>query len=89
MVEKEEKLYLSDNAQPTYSEIRSKVIRIIEQNKTNEVTSNSNLIEAGIYMLYVDSFDDDTIIPFYIGQTNNFQKRHKEHFSEIMALLRR
>ena len=39
-------------------------------------------------MLYVDCFDDETIIPFYIGQTSNFQDRHKKHFSEIMALNR-
>ena len=88
MAEKKEKQYVSDNAQSIYSKIRGKVISIIEQYKTNEVTSNSNFNEAGIYMLYVDSFDDDTIIPFYIGQTSNFQERHKKHLSEIMALNR-
>ena len=61
MAEKKEKQYVSDNAQSIYSKIRGKVISIIEQHKTNEVTSNSNFNEAGIYMLYVDSFDDDNM----------------------------
>ena len=83
-----EKQYVSGDSQSMFEIIRNKVTSIIEQNKTNEITCNSNINDSGIYMLYVDCFDDETIIPFYIGQTSNFQDRHKKHFSEIMALNR-
>ena len=88
MKKNKEKLSMSDNVQPMFEIIRNKVISIIEQNKANEITSDSNINAAGIYMLYVDCFEDGTIIPFYIGQTKNFQERHKKHISEIMALNR-
>lgn len=39
-------------------------------------------------MIYIDNFSDEKIIPFYIGQTINLQRRYKEHLSEIMALNR-
>ena len=70
------------------SEIRDKVYRLIAENKHQEVLRNGNHRSAGVYMLYVDNFESDTIIPFYIGQTNNFQDRHKQHLSELMALNR-
>ena len=70
------------------SEIRDKVYRLIAENKDQEVLRNSDHHSAGVYMLYVDNFESDTIIPFYIGQTNNFQDRHKQHLSELMALNR-
>ncbi len=79
---------MSDNPQPTFDQVRNNIQCIIEQNKTYEVTNTSHIHKAGVYMLYVDCFSDDTIIPFYIGQTNDFQERHKQHFSEIMALNR-
>lgn len=79
---------MNTNAQYMFDQIRSNVLNIIEQNKTNEVTRDSRFCKAGVYMLFVDCFTDDLIIPFYIGQTSNFQKRHKQHFSEVMALNR-
>ena len=88
VIEHKEKYYTSDNAQTIFEQTRNSVMRIIDKNREYEVTSNSNIDKAGIYMLYVDCFDDDTIIPFYIGQTTNFQNRHKQHLSEIMALNR-
>ncbi len=44
-------------------------------------------------MIYIDNFNDDKVIPIYIGQTGygknrNFQNRYKEHLQEIMALNR-
>jgi len=72
----------------TFDKIRTDVLHIIEQNKVNEITRHSNVHESGVYMIYVDNFTDDTIIPFYIGQTTDFQERHKQHFTDIMALNR-
>lgn len=71
-----------------FEQIRCNVLNIIDQKKDREVTRDSSFHMAGVYMLYVDCFADNTIIPFYIGQTNNFQERHKQHFTEILALNR-
>lgn len=71
-----------------FDKIRAQVQYMIEQHKANEVTRDSNFNNAGIYMLYVDCFTDEKIIPFYIGQTHDFQERHKQHFTEILALNR-
>ena len=62
----------------SYAEIKQQVLEIINQNKHNEVNRKTIFKESGIYMLYVDCFDDDNIIPFYIGQTNNFQERYNK-----------
>ena len=72
----------------SFEEIRDKVFEIININKHNEVNRKTDIKKSGIYMLYVDCFDDDKIIPFYIGQTNNFQERYKQHFCEILSLNR-
>lgn len=72
----------------SFEEIKCKVLEIINKNKENVVDRKTNIKKSGIYMLYVDCFDDDKIIPFYIGQTNNFQERHKQHFIEILSLNR-
>lgn len=58
------------------------------------IISNANIIvsqkkscqESGIYLLYVDNFEDKNIIPFYIGQTVNFQQRFKKHIDDIKKL---
>lgn len=72
----------------SFDSIKRKVLNIICENKDKEITRKTNIIKSGIYMLYVDCFEDDSIIPFYIGQTNNFQKRHKQHFTEVLSLNR-
>ena len=41
---------------------------------------------SGIYMIYIDNFCDDKILPIYIGKTNNLQKRYETHYKEILAL---
>ena len=70
------------------TEIRKHVSELIENNKDKEIKCNSDYQSAGIYMIYVDCFESDTIIPFYIGQTNDFQDRHKKHLTELMSLNR-
>ena len=39
-------------------------------------------------MLYIDDFVDERIVPFYIGQTENFQERFKQHYMQLLALNR-
>jgi hypothetical protein len=72
----------------TFEEIKNECQTLIESNHHRIVDRTTNIHDAGIYMLYVDSFGDDKIIPFYIGQTNDFQKRYQQHLTEIMALNR-
>ena len=72
----------------SFNSIKEKVLNLIDTNKGNEVTRKTNNSGAGIYMLYVDDFSDNKIIPFYIGETNDFQTRHKEHLKELLSLNR-
>lgn len=76
-----------------FEKIKEEIINLIKENKDKEINTHSNNSNKGIYMLYIDNFDDDKIIPFYIGQTGcgknrNFQTRYKEHLEEIMSLNR-
>ena len=66
--------------------IKEKIINLIKDKK--EINSKTNYRYGGIYVLYVDNFEDNKIIPFYIGKTYNFQERHKEHMKEIFAINR-
>lgn len=68
--------------------LKEKVLNIIICNKSNEITRETSNKGAGIYMLYVDDFSDTSIIPFYIGETGDFQKRHEEHLKELLSLNR-
>lgn len=77
----------------SFNSIKEKVLTLINTNKSNEVTRKTNNTSTGIYMLYVDDFSDDLIIPFYIGETGNgenrnFQTRYEEHLKNLLALNR-
>jgi len=63
-------------------------IQDLVTNNLGEVTNQTKHKTGGIYMLYVDDFSDNKIIPFYIGRSSNFQTRHKQHVKCIIALNR-
>ena len=68
-------------------QIKKQVQQTINNRKNHSVTNNSHYDkQAGIYMLYIDYFEDETIIPIYIGQTMDLQKRWKDHKKKILAL---
>lgn len=69
-------------------DVRAEVSQLIADNSYREVTSETKLNTSGIYMIYVDNFSDDNIVPIYIGQSKNIQTRYKQHLSEILALNR-
>ena len=76
-----------------FEEIKNKVKKIVNDKNTEEISNKTNNKNIGIYMIYIDNFCDDKVIPIYIGQTGygknrNFQNRYKEHLKEIMALNR-
>ena len=43
---------------------------------------------SGIYLLYVDCFEDDWIAPIYVGKAKDIQNRYKQHFKDVMSLNR-
>ena len=76
-----------------FKEIKDKVLEKIKDSNVEQIDTDTNNKNVGIYMLYIDNFQDDKIIPIYIGQTGcgknrNFQNRYNEHLQELMALNR-
>lgn len=71
-----------------FNSLKAKVLDTINKNGNMEITNETNYKESGIYMIYIDNFNDEKVIPIYIGITTNFQKRYKQHLSEIMTLNR-
>ena len=71
-----------------FEKIRNEIIDISKDKKYLEITKDTDYNYAGIYLIYINNFNDDKIVPFYIGQTNDFQHRHQQHFKEIMSLNR-
>ena len=66
--------------------LKEKVFDLIKDK--NEVTSKTDYKKGGVYLLYINDFDNEKILPIYIGQTDDFQTRHKTHITEIMAINR-
>lgn len=76
-----------------FEQLKNNIKKIIKDRNIEEIKNNTNNKNIGIYMIYIDNFDDNKVIPIYIGQTGygknrNFQNRYKEHLQEIMALNR-
>ncbi|MDF2946161.1 MAG: Excinuclease subunit domain protein [Bacillales bacterium] len=69
-------------------DIKSEVRQLIDQNSHMEVTPETKYNIPGIYMIYIDNFSSENIIPIYIGQSKNIQNRYKAHLCEILSLNR-
>ncbi|MDQ0975998.1 hypothetical protein QFZ31_005876 [Neobacillus niacini] len=77
-----------DNKVREIDDIKYQVKQLIQDNLYREVTPETNLNVSGIYMIYIDNFTNEKIVPIYIGQAKNIQNRYKQHFEEIIALNR-
>lgn len=77
-----------DNSVVNFNFIKNKVNQLIQDNLYREVTPETKHNYSGIYMIYIDNFASDKIVPIYIGQAKEIQKRYKKHFSELIALNR-
>ncbi|WP_404292625.1 excinuclease ABC subunit C [Cytobacillus kochii] len=77
-----------DNVVKKIDNIRNKVKQLIQKNLNREVTPETKHNISGIYMIYIDNFSSEKIVPIYIGQAKDIQRRYKQHFSEILALNR-
>ncbi|PGE68195.1 excinuclease ABC subunit C [Bacillus toyonensis] len=68
--------------------VKEQVKRLIQDNSYREVTPETRYKVSGIYMIYIDNFSNDKVVPIYIGQSKDIQRRYKEHFCEILSLNR-
>lgn len=73
--------------QTEFNRIKNTVLGIISAS-TEEVLPSTKIKKSGIYMIYVDYFDDEKVIPIYIGKSTDIQKRYKSHYQEILSLNR-
>ncbi|OSX89590.1 hypothetical protein BTJ45_04401 [Bacillus mycoides] len=69
-------------------DIKNKVKQYIQDNAEREITPETKFNIPGIYMIYINHFTNDHIVPIYIGQSNNVQKRYEQHFKQLFALNR-
>lgn len=73
--------------QSEFEKVKNAVVATISA-AVEEVLPTTKIRKSGIYMIYVDCFDDEKIIPIYIGQSTDIQKRYKIHYQEILSLNR-
>ncbi|WP_210367881.1 hypothetical protein, partial [Bacillus sp. REN3] len=69
---------------PNTSDVKKSVNKLIEEHSNREITPDTNYNTSGIYMIYIDNFTSDKMVPIYIGQSKDVQKRYKVHLSEIL-----
>ena len=68
-------------------EAKEKWLKVIKEDY-EELTPFTKCNFSGIYMIFIDNFEDKNIIPIYIGETKNFQHRHREHITKLFKLNR-
>lgn len=70
-----------------FLEVRNAIQSIVSSSSIF-VTPNTNWNIPGIYMIYIESPYQEKIIPFYIGQSKDIQKRYSKHLENILGLNR-
>ncbi|MGM0939892.1 MAG: hypothetical protein ACQEWU_02810 [Bacillota bacterium] len=70
------------------NELNHQIKKLIDGNSHREVTPQTKYKTSGIYMIYIDNFTNDKVVPIYIGQSKDIQRRYKQHYSELLALNR-
>ena len=71
-----------------FESLKAYIMDLIKNNKDNELTPDTKCNKSGIYMIYINNFNDNKILPIYIGEAKNLQKRYKDHYQEILCLNR-
>ena len=71
------------------NKLKYQVKQLIEPNSHREVTPHTKYKTSGIHMIYIDNFTNDKVVPIYIGQSKDIQRRYKQHYSELLALNKR
>ncbi|WP_405098596.1 GIY-YIG nuclease family protein [Oceanobacillus sp. FSL H7-0719] len=70
------------------NQFKHQVKELIKDNPHKKVTPHTKYKISGIYMIYIDHFTNEEVVPIYIGQSKDIQRRYKQHYSEILALNR-
>ena len=55
------------------------IVKDIVRNR-DIINANTKVKQSGIYMIYIEGFDSESILPIYIGKSKDMQKRYKEHY---------
>lgn len=71
-------------AKSKFQSTKAEILDLIQHSR--EVTKDTPRSTTGIYLLYVDDFSDDKVLPIYIGQTTDFKRRLKQHISDVSQL---
>lgn len=74
------------NAHERFNSIRNQVLSCIHSSNYPSITLKSPSCISGIYMLYIDDFSDERIIPFYIGKSIDLRKRFRQHIDDIKRI---
>ena len=72
----------------TFNDHKLQVQQFINMNLEKEVTTDTKYKVSGIYMIYINNFSSESVVPIYIGRAEDIQGRYKQHFEEILALNR-
>lgn len=75
-------------SQKKFEDIKTEVRAIFSSEKYQEITRSTNYKLSGVYMIYIDCNNDNLILPIYIGQSKNIQKRYKDHLTQLLSLNR-
>lgn len=78
---------LAINVKEKFNEVKGKFIKLIE-NGPHHIMLNDKEKVSGIYMIYLAGYDSDTVLPIYIGRSNNIVRRYKQHYKKLCILNR-
>lgn len=70
-----------------FDQVREQVISLVSKEECTDEYGIGKKV-TGIYMLYVNNFEHEFILPIYIGQAKDVKRRFQDHMTEIMALNR-
>lgn len=75
-----------ENVKEEFICIKENILELIKEKE--EITPKTKCKKSAIYMIYIDDWTDDKIIPIYIGKSVDVQHRYKNHYCEILSLNR-
>lgn len=62
-----------DKAVRVINRLKYQVKKLIESNSHRVVTPHTRYKTSGIYMIYINHFTNDNVVPIYIGQSKDIQ----------------
>lgn len=71
-------------AETIFQSIKKEILSLIRNN--TQITASTPHGISGIYLLYVDEFSGDKVLPIYIGKTTDFKSRLRQHVNDISKL---